>query len=447
MADEKNQSCDRKENGDVLTKDKIVLQMSDAFKRNGVPHYPTVSGPRGIQIDFCFGCRIYIPPSAGSCEYELVLRDLDSDMTVYKGALKPGDYFISEKRFFVRWGIQIRELVSGEKVLHYSYNAENENVFVRLPVETLGDNLAWFSAAERFQRKHNCKLIVRCSKAARALLEPCYPNIRFVGEDEYYKLTPYAAYTLAVFHHDEENNNAPIDYRLVPLHDYGAYILGIERSEAPPMVAFDKEKREIAEPYVVIATQASGGCKLWHNPYGWFETVEFLKKAGYRVIDIDLENVHGNGYHWNWIPRNAEDFTGKIPLSDRASMIYHADFFIGMGSGLSWLAWCLHKPVVLVSGFSATWNEFYTPYRVINHSVCHGCFGDTRYVFDHHDYFWCPRYKDTPRQWECSRCISAKMVVEAIKRIPAFGEHIRATKEVIVSDGVSATQHEDVNNG
>ena len=62
----------------------------------------------------------------------------------------------------------------------------------------------------------------------------------------------------------------------------------------------------------------------------------------------------------------AEDFTGNRPLQERLSLLHHADFFIGLGSGLSWLAWAADTPVVMISGFSHPSTEFHTPYRVIN---------------------------------------------------------------------------------
>jgi len=43
-----------------------------------------------------------------------------------------------------------------------------------------------------------------------------------------------------------------------------------------------------------------------------------------------------------------------------------------------------------------------------------------RVRFDHKDYLWCPRHKDTPRQFECTRLITAEQVKAAIGRIPGF---------------------------
>ena len=57
--------------------------------------------------------------------------------------------------------------------------------------------------------------------------------------------------------------------------------------------------------------------------------------------------------------------------------------FIGLSSGLSWLAWAAGTPVVLISGFTHPTNEFTTPYRVINWHTCNSCWNDVRERFDH----------------------------------------------------------------
>ena len=77
----------------------------------------------------------------------------------------------------------------------------------------------------------------------------------------------------------------------------------------------------------------------------------------------------------------------------------------------------------LISGCTHPTNEFETPYRVINYHACNSCWNDVRVRFDHKDFLWCPRHKDTPRQFECTRLITAEQVKAAIKTIPGFGAH------------------------
>ena len=82
---------------------------------------------------------------------------------------------------------------------------------------------------------------------------------------------------------------------------------------------------------------------------------------------IDQKPVHGTGLIWNHIPNGAEDETGDRPLAERARWLKHADFFVGLSSGLSWLAWAAGTPVVMISGFTHPLNEFATPYRIVNY--------------------------------------------------------------------------------
>jgi autotransporter strand-loop-strand O-heptosyltransferase len=166
--------------------------------------------------------------------------------------------------------------------------------------------------------------------------------------------------------------------------------------------------------------QSSSGCKYWTNPNGWREVVAFLKKNGYRVICIDQKPVHGFGLMWTQIPNGAEDRTGDEPLAERARLLRHAAMFIGLSSGLAWLAWAAGCPVVLISGFTHPSNEFATPYRVINWHACNSCWNDPRHQFDHKDFLWCPRHKDTPRHFECTRLITPTQVKQVIRTIPGF---------------------------
>ena len=89
------------------------------------------------------------------------------------------------------------------------------------------------------------------------------------------------------------------------------------------------------------------------------------------------------------------------------------EFFVGLGSGLSWLAWSLNIPVVLISGFSDDYSETVSnTYRVINKNVCHGCFN--RHRLNASDWNWCPDHQGTERQFECTKSITPEMVIVQI---------------------------------
>jgi autotransporter strand-loop-strand O-heptosyltransferase len=83
--------------------------------------------------------------------------------------------------------------------------------------------------------------------------------------------------------------------------------------------------------------------------------------------------VHGAGLAYTHIPHGAEDETGERLLEERARWLRHASAFIGVSSGLAWLAWAAGCPVVMISGFTHPNNEFATPGRVVNWHTCNSC--------------------------------------------------------------------------
>ena len=202
---------------------------------------------------------------------------------------------------------------------------------------------------------------------------------------------------------------------ICPMTHWGQIILGLPQP-LPPL-QWPASPRQIKEPYVCIGVQASSVVKGWLYPHGWDEVVEYLKGQGYRVLCIDKESHQENMGIAIDRPEGAEDFTGDHALVERGNMLSHADFFIGLGSGLSWLAYTVGCPVVMVCGFSLYWSEFPTPYRVYNRLACTACYNDTQL-------FWhktvCPRHeKDSPEFLECARKISPRMVIQAIDRLIA----------------------------
>ncbi len=382
---------------------------------------PVQEGPLGLRYDFNFGARVSLP--AGG-KWRVQLRDLDSGNVLFETSTA-GALVSSAKRFFVRFGIEV--WAEEERVFTHAYDARDKEVLILFPIGTLGDSLAWFPYAERFAEQHGARVTCVLSPVLKALLAPAYPQLRLVDHEEMVaeRLAEraYATYCLGLFFDDAQTMQhvwQPTDFRQVGLHRTAGYILGVDPAEAQPRLVLPDESRPVAEPYVCIAVQSTTQCKHWNNPEGWHQVVSFLKGQGYRVFCIDQKRVSGAGTHWNHIPHGAEDLTGDRPLAERARYLRHASAFIGLSSGLSWLAWAAGAPVVMISGFTHPSNEFTTPYRVINWHTCNSCWNDVRVRFDHHDFLWCPRHAGTAQQFECTRLITGHHVIETIKKIPGF---------------------------
>ncbi len=383
------------------------------------PQVPTQLDASGIRFDFNDGCRVQAP--VGPEVWRIRLIDLDTGNYLFQTTPDfRGGSVRSAKKYYVRFRI---EAWKGEKlVFEHNYDATDQEVLIAFPVGTLGDTIAWLSYATRFADRHKCKLTIAMADRLIPLFAGAYPDISFIDTKSAKGDGYYATYRVGLFFNDVERIHQPVDFRHVGLHRTAAFILGLDPTEAAPRLAVPQGERPIAEKYVVIATQATSQCKYWNNPFGWREIIAFLKAAGYRVVCIDQKPVNGDGIVWNHVPAGAEDMTGQLSLEDCVRWIRHAEFFLGLSSGLAWLAWASGAPTVMISGFTLPNTEFETPYRVINYHACVGCWNVPTLRFNHHEFLWCPRHAGTPRQFECTRLITPEQVKATIRRIPGFGE-------------------------
>lgn len=373
------------------------------------------SGISGIKYDFNYGARVTVPQG----NYRVKFIDMKDCLTVYDAAAS-GVIVTSNKKYFIPFRIEVYQ--QDQLIFAHDLNLKNQKVLIKFPIGTIGDILAWFPYAEAFRAKHDCELYCSMSEEMSQIIRASYPKIKFIKPEER-PANLYASYYMGIFFPCDDRIHQPSDFRVRGLHHNAAMILGLAEDGEPPDLSVrllpKDTQRKIAEPYVCIAAQASSQAKYWNNGAGWLNVVKHLKQRGYRVLCIDRDNVHSMGSRFNIIPYGAEDFTGKLPLQERIDLLYHAEFFVGLPSGLSWLAHGVGKPVVMISGFSLPFSEFKTPYRIINYHVCNGCWNDTRIVFDHKDFEWCPRLKGTDRQFECSRYITPEAVNQVIDRLIA----------------------------
>jgi autotransporter strand-loop-strand O-heptosyltransferase len=376
---------------------------------------PTQSAPDGVRFDFNDGARVVCPRSEHP--WKIRMRDLDTGNILFETEFA-GGHVNSSKRYFVRFGVEIFH--QDKCILDHQYSVKGQEVLIQFPVGTLGDPMGWFPYAVKFKEKHGCKLSCAMGAPLITLFKDAYPDIEFVTHEEVKPERYYATYSIGLFFDDKDFVFQPTDFRHVGLHRTAGYILGVDPTEQAPRIVIDNDTRPIAEPYVCIAVQSTTQSKYWNNPHGWREVIGFLKEAGYRVVCIDQKPTHGTQLIWNHIPNGVEDETGDKALAERYRYLKHADFFVGLSSGLSWLAWAAGTPVVMISGFTHPTNEFDTPYRIINYHACNSCWNDPHVRFDHKDFLWCPRHANTPRQFECTRLITANHVKQVIQRIPGF---------------------------
>ena len=303
----------------------------------------------------------------------------------------------------------VRVSKAGQLILEEKYDAGDKKVLISLDSKALGDTLAWIPYVEEFRKKHNCHVI--CSTFWNDLFIGVYPEIKFVPPGSVVNGI-YAMYYIGWFYKDGifDPDRNPVDFKNIPLQKTASDILGLDYVEIKPRIKCGEKNKKIKK--IGIGIHSTAQSKYWNNPNGWQEVVDFLKSSGYEVILYSREE---DGYMGNKNPSGVSKFpAGNI--SDLIEDMLTCEFYIGIGSGLSWLAWSLGVPVVLISGFSKEHSEMSSGvHRVINKNVCHGCFNHHR--LDPSDWSWCPLHKGTDRAFECTREIKSESVIEMIEKL------------------------------
>jgi len=312
-----------------------------------------------------------------------------------------------------------------------------KNILIKFDSSALGDNIAWIPYVEEYRKVYDCNVV--CFTFFNYLFEKAYPNIKFVNsidEIDFQTIDLVIPLGFYVYPHIKK----PDIHRDIEIHsaynlqELACVLLRLEYKEIKPNIYLNnKYFFNSTPPYVSMSMHSTAQCKYWNHPTGWEETVNFLNKMNYEVFSVDHNPVFGNIAYTNKMPKNIKNFNRMFAsLQERASAIYNSDFFIGLSSGMTWLAWALNKPTILISGFTDPSLEFKTPYRLINKQVCNSCFTNKKNLFDQGDWIWCPEHKNTDRMFECSKSISPNMVREAINNLIYDHLNDRTEKETSI---------------
>ena len=359
------------------------------------------TGIDGLRLDFNFGLRLDVPKG----NFRVRIGEVGGQ--TFLDAKLSNVRLVSVEKYFIRWSVEV--FLDGEKVFAHALDLEGQDVLINSLTNALGDNLAFLPAVDELRRRHGCNVSLRLPKYLQEFAAHVYPEINLVDAADY---EHYATYSPNFIRSNVPIN--PIDARDGSIPEVFAATFGVEHFT--PEKIFEPTAPPVTDaPYVCIGVQASITQKGWLYPNGWDVVVDYLKRLGFRVFCIDKHAQETSGDLTIHKPEGAEDFTGDFSIMERANMLHHAKFFVGLNSGLAWLADAVNCPVVMICGFSQDWAEFGTPYRVANRNVCNGCVNDIRT-----ETFWsgiCPRHDGTPREFECQKKISPRQVIDAIERL------------------------------
>jgi ADP-heptose:LPS heptosyltransferase len=369
--------------------------------------------------------------------FRVIFYDDDTNEIVYESDIRINHWTRSARKYFTHWRVEVWD--GTEKIHESRMELAGKEVCLVFSTSTLGDTISWIAYAEEFRKIHKCNLTLHCSFSN--IFKESYPEINFIERDVWvweeienerwyasflvmYGITVEdqksqmlrmqrnfenkrgSLYVDGLDVHDKFKN--PRHPHSIPLASIGSDALGLEEKEIRTRIKNPNPfERPLEEKYICISEFASAdGLKLWNNKIGWETLVQKLQSLGYKVVSISKEKSNLKGV----IKRN-----GLIDLEERIWYLHHCEFFIGVSSGLSWLAWACGKKVVMISGATVESNEFEEDnIRIINKDSCYGCWNS----IEHRNKFACFHASFCPenKNFECTRKISPSHVLEEIQK-------------------------------
>ena len=336
-----------------------------------------------------------------SKEYEVEFINRDTNKVIHKDVIRNNMWTECSIQYYVPWLIK----VNGKEISRLEI--ENQRVLISLDSNSIGDTIGWTPYAVEFAKKYNCKVVLST-----------FHNNWFKGIDAYKDIewlepgnsTGCVAHYKIGWFRDENGgwksfNHHPRQCNTIRMQETATDILNLPFKELNYGLTFPKGDRPIKDKYVVIGPNATAGCKEW--VYGnWVVLTKLLNQLGYKVICLTKSEFKIQG---------AINHYGKS-LEFVANYLHHADAFIGLGSGLSWINWALGKHTIMINGFSEKNHEFTSRVtRIMNDDACFPCWTNPNFTFDAGDWDWCPIWKGTDKQHICQKSITSTQVFKVVK--------------------------------
>ena len=284
------------------------------------------------------------------------------------------------------------------------------NTLVEIDSNALGDTIGAVSIIDKFRKISGKNISVMCKNSN--LFTNSFPDIKFfeknllcVQDKDVWKIGEnlFEEKILTTYKFD------------IPLLKGYAKDFGIDTNGIKIKVDKVQKERPIKGKYVCIGVHSTCQAKYWNHPGAWETLCKLLRKKNLTPVCVEKDYSFGIEGHFNEVPHNSLKKIG-LPFTDVINHIQHAEMFIGLSSGLSWLAQALEVPTVIISNTTSKDNEYIDEktLRIYEESVCHGCFH--KHKFNASDWLWCPMYRnDENRRFICTKAITPESVMEKIE--------------------------------
>lgn len=273
-------------------------------------------------------------------------------------------------------------------------------VLVDIESHALGDSVGAVAVISKYQKLNNYEVCV-ISNFPHLFIKS-YPNLTFIGRNDSIQ--------------DFYNKKITTIYKFdLPLLEGYAKDFGVSADDVILKVDSVEGQRPIKNKYVCIGVHSTAQCKYWNYPNGWDILCKMLRKKGLTPVVVEKDELFGIEGHMNGLPNSAVKKIG-MKFSDVLNHIQHCEFYIGLSSGLSWVAQGLGKPTVIISNVTSKDNEYVDEktLRIYDEKICHGCIH--KEPFDKGDWLWCPVYRnDELRRHLCTKLITPQEVMSQIE--------------------------------
>ena len=333
---------------------------------------------------------------------DIKVQFLADGETVYEHTLQgDGHWARPAHEWYRNWTV----VVDG---IEHKLDLKDRVATVQFNSSSLGDTLSWVEAVREFRFFYGLKKVYLATWKNWLFDEDWYrtQGIEFIAPGEE-REDSVASFSIGVYMEDPPGivwfpHRNKRDWRQIYLGDIATDQLGLPSVKKAPRLAYTN-KHQQDRPYICIATQSTAQAKYWNNPTGWQELVDHYNAKGYDVYHMSKEGTELKG-----VIQAPED------MEKTYALINGAELFVGISSGLSWLAWCTKTPIVLISGFTPEECEFNDDrtLRIIDKNVCNGCWAWDH--FNRGDWNWCPTGKGNDRHFECTKVLTGERVINMI---------------------------------
>lgn len=332
-------------------------------------------------------------------DYLVQFFNSENNELIKEGLCKSRHRLSSDIEYFIPWRFVVTNTKTKEILKDFTLTMSGKTVLITYESSAIGDTIAWMPYIDEFRKKHKCNVI--CSSFHNDLFESSYPDIKFIQRGE--PLSGIHVFLkMGWFGSGHSSNRNPNDCHTIPLQKVATDILGLQYKEIYSPIERDNRAKLLKEKYVVITACSTAQFKYWNLVGGWQGLIDWYNSRGYKVVNVGKQP---NSF------KNVYNYTGKREMKDLKNIIQNSEYFIGLPSGLAWLAWALKKKTVMITGISESFCEYRKDnYRVENLKSCHGCFNNPEHTFNKSDWLYCPEHKNTSKHFECTKTITLDMV-------------------------------------